>query len=62
MLSVILNHEGQSSIYASTRVKQAASLRPQMLEAIWHSIHVQIEINLMRQRDGRERLGRDIIS
>lgn len=41
---------------------EAVSTRPPMLEAIWDSIHVQMESNLMRQRDEGERSGQDIIS
>lgn len=37
-------------------------MRPQMLQAKWDSTHVQMETNLMRQRDEGERSGQNIIS
>lgn len=50
MLYVILNQKDQSSIYVSIKT-EAVFTRPQILEAIWDSIHVQMVSNLMRQKD-----------
>lgn len=56
MLSAILNRKNPSSfMYLS--MNQAVFLRPQMSEAIWDCIHVQMDSNLLRQRDEGEGSG-----
>lgn len=62
MLTVILNQKGQSPMYVSESESETVSTRPQMLQTIWDSTHVQMQSNLMRQRDEGDRSGQAIIS